>query len=107
MHDENCRREITRVALSQRTMSHLKLRIRAATKGWAAMNGTGKRLTTLEILTIFILTVFFFMGCTAARQPTLESAPPSFAPGQATSPQIEASDTHATAQPSLDWGDDR
>jgi hypothetical protein len=71
------------------------------------MNGTGKRLTTLEILTIFILTVFFFMGCTAARQPTLESAPPSFAPGQATSPQIEASDTHATAQSSLHWRGDR
>ncbi len=73
-------------------------------KGLPVKNGTEGRLTTLEILTMFILTLFFFMGCTAARQPALESAPLSFSPGQATSTQIEASNTHATAaQPSLDW----
>jgi len=56
-------------------------------KGLPVKNGTEGRLTTLEILTMFILTLFFFMGCTAARQPELESAPLSFSPGQATSTQ--------------------
>jgi hypothetical protein len=69
----------TRIALLLRTdshsgsagqelaVSHLKLRTRAATKGLAVMPGTEGRLTTLEILIIFILTVFRFMGCTAAN----------------------------------------
>jgi hypothetical protein len=57
-----------------------------AAKGLPMMNGTEGRLTTLEILIIFILALFFFMGCTT-RQPTLDQAPASLSPGQATPSQ--------------------
>jgi len=65
-------------------MSYLKRWTRAAAKGAAVTNGTGGRLTALEILTIFILSLFLFMGCTAKRQPSFEPAPASLSPGQAT-----------------------
>ena len=67
------------------------------------MNGTNRSLTTLELLTMFILALLFLVGCTAGRQPNLDPAPAHLSPGQAKPLQTAASNTNATAQPSLDW----
>lgn len=67
------------------------------------MNATKGRLIRLEILTMFILSLFFFMGCIPAQPTNLEPAAASFSPGPASLIQTELSNTHATTQPSLDW----
>lgn len=65
------------------------------------MNGVNGRPTIIDILTVFILSLFFLIGCTTGRQPTLE--PPSLSSDQTAPGHTPASNDIATLQPTLDW----
>ena len=65
------------------------------------MNGHNGRVTVVDILTIFLLSLLFLIGCSAGRQATIE--PASLPAAQAATGQTQASDENVAAQPASDW----
>jgi len=65
------------------------------------MNGVNGRPTIIDILTVFMLSLIFLIGCTAGRQPPLEPTSPSS--NQTAPTQTQASNDVAIPQPTLDW----
>jgi hypothetical protein len=65
------------------------------------MNGINPRLTTGELLAIFILSLLFLMGCVAGQQPTLSPQPTSPSPIIPSAAPAEVAQSNVTAQP--DW----
>ena len=65
------------------------------------MNGHNGRVTVVDILTIFLLSLLFLIGCSAGQQPTIE--PASLPAAQAATGQTQASDENVAAQPASDW----
>jgi hypothetical protein len=65
------------------------------------MNGMNTRLTSGELLAIFVLSLFFLLGCSAGPQPTATPAP-------AEPPHIELQPSTANVaftpiRPPADW----
>jgi outer membrane protein OmpA-like peptidoglycan-associated protein len=65
------------------------------------MNGVNGRPTIIDILTVFMLSLIFLMGCTAGRQPALEPASPSS--DLTALGHTPTSNDVAPSQPALDW----
>ena len=65
------------------------------------MNGINPRLTTGELLAIFILSLLFLMGCVAGQQPTLSPQPTSPSPIMPSAAPADVSQSNISAQP--DW----